>query len=437
MQARPGTKPSATAPARNVRSSISSHSHSAAAVAETHGHTTLKDLCAADKEKIGKMLQSVSTLNSENAALKESLKMAQLKHQDELSALKQRGDQSMLDEADTRGKLSQALSLLAQYEERIQIVTRQMHAQESLLTETQSRMHQVAVELESCRCQLSAALQRPSQRSIMIQTIQSVTPVAIQTDRWLESNSTLLPMPQQPPLPQSPPRAGYNSQHASPTKSTIADSVLLGSVRNSFTSLASEVAPPSAAPAPAVLSLKHLNSLVSRLASSGIRPQANESHIGSVAAAESHTSDKWLQSSSSPWNSTVVHASQAEVAAAASSSNPVDASSRAMSHAFFDSRRPSSSNRHSLDGYDVTLVDLVESLEHNRPRSSRLSTASAMRSSLRSNNSRCAVSHAPRSFISFAHSFSYFRRRQSRERSEIKAVKSNGPKMAPMFSNLR
>ena len=111
----------------------------------------------------------------------------------------------MLDEADTRGKLSQALSLLAQYEERIQIVTRQMHAQESLLTETQSRMQQGSAELESCRAQLSAALQRPPQRSISIQTMQSNTPVAIQTDRWMESNSTILPMPQQPPLPQSPP----------------------------------------------------------------------------------------------------------------------------------------------------------------------------------------------------------------------------------------
>jgi hypothetical protein len=389
MQVRAGTKAPAPAP-RSVRSSFASQSHAAASVGDLHGQTTLKDLCAADKEKIGKMLQSVSTLNTENAALKESLKTAQLRHQDELVALKQRGDQSMLDEADTRGKLSQALSLLAQYEERIQIVTRQMHAQESLLTETQSRMQQGSAELESCRAQLSAALQRPPQRSISIQTMQSNTPVAIQTDRWMESNSTILPMPQQPPLPQSPPRSGHVSQHASPVKSTIADSVLLGSVRNSFTSLASEAGQPFAAPTPAVLSLKHLNSLVSRLASSGIRPQVNASSTGSMAAGESHSHDQWLRSSSSPWNSTSAQPSQAPAASAASL--PVDASAYAASYAAFDSRRPSlSSIRNSLDGYDVTLVDLVESIEQNRPRSSRASSASAMRSSLRSSNSsaRC------------------------------------------------
>ncbi len=300
----------------------------------------------------------------------------------------------MLDEADTRGKLSQALSLLAQYEERIQIVTRQMHAQESLLTETQSRMQQGSAELESCRAQLSAALQRPSQRSIFTQTVQSNAPVAIQTDRWMESNSTILPMPQQPPLPQSPPRSGHVSQHASPTKSTIADSVLLGSVRNSFTSLASEAGQPFAAPTPSVLSLKHLNSLVSRLASSGIRPQVNASSIGSMTAAESHSNDQWLRSSSSPWNSTSAHPSQAPSASAASLSLHVDTSAHAASYAAFDSVRPVvSSIRNSLDGYDVTLVDLVESIEQNRPRSSRASSALAMRSSLRSSNSLARCVH--------------------------------------------
>jgi hypothetical protein len=366
-----------------------------------HGQSTLKDLCAADKEKIGKMLQSVAALNSENASLKENLKAVQLKHQDELAALKQRGDQSMLDEADTRGKLSQALSLLAQYEERIQVVTRQMHAQESLLGETQSRMQQVVAELESCRVQLSAALQRPPQRSVMVQSMHSATPVGIQTDRWLESNSTVLPMPQQPPQPQSPPRSGHVSLHASPSKGAIADSVLLGSVRNSFTSLASEAVQPAAAPAPApaLLSLKHLNSLVSRLASSGIRPQVNASSAGnactsgSASASESRVNDQWLRSSSAPWNSTSAHSSQAFAASATSPSHSIDASSYTVSHVAFDPRRSATNGRNSLDSYDVTLVDLVESIELNRPKSSRLTSASAVRSSLRSNIS--SARHMP------------------------------------------
>jgi hypothetical protein len=398
MQARSGPKP-AIQPNRSARLSITPQLNAGTSAPEMHGQSTLKDLCAADKEKIGKMLQSVSALNAENAALKENLRAVQLKHHDELVVLKQRGDQSMLDEADTRGKLSQALSLLAQYEERIQVVTRQMHAQESLLGETQSRMHQVVAELDSCRAQLSAALQRPPQRSVMVQSMQSATPVGIQTDRWLESNSTILPMPQQPPQPESPPRSGHVSQHASPSKSAIADSVLLGSVRNSFTSLASEAAHPAAAPAPALLSLKHLNSLVSRLASSGIRPQVsassagNASTGGSAAAAESRVNDQWLRSSSGPWNSMSAHSSQAIATSAASPSHSIDASSYTVSHAAHDPRRPQTNGRNSLDSYDVTLVDLVESIETNRPKSSRLTSASVLRSSLRSSNS--SARHAP------------------------------------------
>lgn len=384
-------------PPKSSRASVAPQSNSAAAAPESHGQATLKDLCAADKEKIGKMLQSVSTLNSENAALKEGLKNAQLKHQDELAALKQRGDQSVLDEADTRGKLSQALSLLAQYEERIQIVTRQMHAQESLLSETQSRMQQAAAELESCRMQLSNALQRPLQRSVMVQSVQSVTPVAIQTDRWLEPNSTLLPMPQQAPQPQSPPRSARASQHTSPTKSVVADSVLLGSVRNSF---ASEVGHPAAPPAPALLSLKHLNSLVSRLASSGIRPQAHAPSTVIDATSESHHNEKWIRSSTSPWNSTSVHVSQPAPADAPSSSPSVDASSHTAARASVNHRPPSSGNgRNSLDIYDVSLVDLVESIEQNRPKSSRLSSASTARLSLRSSSARCAFPCALSPFL--------------------------------------
>jgi len=359
------------------------------------------------------MLQSVSTLNSENAGLKESLKAAQVKHQDELAALKHRGDQSMLDEADTRGKLSQALSLLAQYEERIQVVTRQMHAQESLLSETQSRLQQTSAELESCRAQLSAAMLRPQVRSVMVQSLHNITSAGSQTDRWLEPNITSLPMPQQPPLPQSPPRSGHGSQHehASPAKSAVADSVLLGSVRNSFTSHASEAGQPAAPPAPAVLSLKHLNSLVSRLASSGIRPQAAASAAGG-GAAESFNADKWMRSSSSPWTSTSAqyiddgasaplhHAAEA----AASPSRPIAAPSYAVSRASFDPRWSSPSNgSHSLEGYDVTLVDLVESIELNRPKSSRLS-ASAVRSSLRSSNTSARCHPCPRRALLF-HSF--------------------------------
>lgn len=397
MQARSGPKP-AIQP-RSTRLSIAPQLNAGASASEMHGQSTLKDLCAADKEKIGKMLQSVAALNSENASLKENLKAVQLKHQDELAALKQRGDQSMLDEADTRGKLSQALSLLAQYEERIQVVTRQMHAQESLLGETQSRMQQVVAELESCRAQLSAALQRPPQRSVMVQSMHSATPVGIQTDRWLESNATVLPMPQQPPQPQSPPRSAHASLHASPSKGAIADNVLLGSVRNSFTSLASEAAQPAAAPAPALLSLKHLNSLVSRLASSGIRPQVNASSAGnastsgSASAAESRVNDHWLRSSSGPWNSTSAHSSQAIAASATSPSHSIDASSYTVSHVAFDPRRSATNGRNSLDSYDVTLVDLVESIELNRPKSSRLTSASVVRSSLRSSNS--SARHAP------------------------------------------
>ena len=394
-------------PPKSARSSIAPQMNSAAAAsaaggggAEAHGMATLKELCAADKEKIGKMLQSVSTLNSENAALKESLKAAQVKHQEELAAQKHRGDQSMLDEADTRGKLSQALSLLAQYEERIQIVTRQMHAQESLLSETQFRLQQTSAELESCRAQLSSALLRPQVRSDMVQSQHNIISAGSQTDRWLEPNTTVLPMPQQPPLPlpQSPPRSGHGSQHASPAKSAVADSVLLGSVRNSFASHASEAGQPAAPPAPALLSLKHLNSLVSRLASSGIRPQASTSATGSGATAESINADKWMRSSSSPWNSTSAqsvdgstaathqHHHPAQAAAAASPSRAIAASSYAVSRASFDPRRSSPANStHSLDGYDVTLVDLVESIEHNRPKSSRL-PASSVRSSVRSSS---------------------------------------------------
>lgn len=387
MQGR--TAPKAAIPPRSSRSSITPQSNSATSASESHGQATLKDLCAADKEKIGKMLQSVSTLNSENAALKESLKSAQLKHQDELAVLKQRGEQSMLDEADTRGKLSQALSLLAQYEERIQIVTRQMHAQESLLGETQSRVQQQAAELESCRSQLSNALQRPLQRSVMVQSAHNVVPVAIQTDRWLEPNSNVLPMPQEAPQPQSPPRSNYASQHTSPAKSAVADSVLLGSVRNSFTS---DVGQPAAAPAPALLSLKHLNSLVSRLASSGIRPQAQAS-----AVADSLGNDKWTRSSSSPWNSTSAPPPPPPPAHAdtASPSLSIDVSSQAVSRTSVEHRPLSASyGRQSLDGYDVSLVDLVESIEQNRPKSSRLPSAAALRSSLRSSSARylCRVS---------------------------------------------
>jgi hypothetical protein len=381
MQARTALKPGV--PPRISRASVVPQTNSAAVVTESHGQAALKDLCAADKEKIGKMLQSVSALNSENAALKESLKNAQLKHQDELAALKQRGDQSMLEEADTRGKLSQALSLLAQYEERIQIVTRQMHAQESLLSETQSRMQQQAAELESCRSQLSSALQRPVQRSVMVQSTHSVTPVAIQTDRWLDPNSNVLPMPQQPPQPQSPPRSDHVSRHTSPAKNAVADSVLLGSVRNSFSS---DAAPPAAAPAPALLSLKHLNSLVSRLASSGIRPQAQ-----AFMASDGPGNEKWTRSSSSPWNSVADQVPQPAPVVAASPSLSIDASSHTVSRASADRVTSSASytrGLQSLDGYDISLVDLVESIEQNRPKASRLSSASAVRLSLRSTSAR-------------------------------------------------
>jgi hypothetical protein len=388
MQSRAVPKP--VAPLKGPKALVAPQTNAAAAASDSHGQATLKDLCAADKEKIGKMLQSVSALNTENASLKEGLKAAQLKHQDELAALKQRGDQSVLDEADTRGKLSQALSLLAQYEERIQIVTRQMHAQESLLSETQSRMQQAAAELESCRAQLSNALQRPLQRSVMVQSVQSVAPVAIQTDRWLEHNSSSLPMPQEAPQPQSPPRSGRVSQHTSPAKSSIVDSVLLGSVRTSFTSDAGH---PAAPPAPALLSLKHLNSLVSRLASSGIRPQAHASSSAADSAPESRHDEKWIRSSSSPWNNPSVDSGQpAAPAHAPPATLPADGVPQPAARASVDCRLWSSGfSRNSLDIYDVSLVDLVESIEQSRPKSSRFSSASVARPPLRSSSSRCAI----------------------------------------------
>jgi hypothetical protein len=75
--------------------------------------------------------------------------------------------------------------------------------------------------------------------------------------------------------------------------------------------------------------------------------------------------------------------------------SPSAATSTEFQASFGPRRFPHISARQSLDGYDVSLVDLVESIEHNRPKSSRQASASGLRSSVRSSSSSARYSCGP------------------------------------------